>query len=319
MKFSVINSYRLYYLLDTIQSIWKLDIEQKILGLLQSVPLDKYSIHRMIPTQSIFIISKAINNLQQRGQIHVVKYRKGTRTGIPVPLYSVYSCSESDRELNAGGILGGMTSERYSEYEFVLRNLVSRNMEAKILDVGCSTSAFSSTIAKFSRNRWRIIGIDIVNEIGSHGFPLIQMDARKIGFKDQTFDQVMCLSAMEHIGLGHEGTETNNKDLNCGMEVGGDALAMTEIWRVLKVKGTLILTVPYGRLLIKQQGYRVYSKDSLSILTNKFIVSMKEFFGLKKGKWAKCNELEANTLTMLECSNQKFHSDVVACLLLEKG
>jgi ubiquinone/menaquinone biosynthesis C-methylase UbiE len=189
-------------------------------------------------------------------------------------------------------------------------------MEAKILDVGCSTSAFSNMIAKFSRNRCEIIGIDIANEIGNHSFPLIQMDARRIGFKDKTFDQVMCLSAMEHIGVDHEGPETNNKDLNCGME--GDALAMTEIWRVLKVKGTLILTVPYGRLLIKQQGYRVYSKDSLSILTNKFIIIIKEFIGLKKGKWTKCNELEADSLTLLERSNQKFHSDIIACLLLEK-
>jgi SAM-dependent methyltransferase len=293
-----------------------LDIEQKILGLLQSVPLDKYSIHKMIPTKSIFIISKAIDNLQQRGQIHVVKYRKGTRTGIPVPLYSVYSCSERDLELNAGGILECMTSERYPEFKFVLRNLVSRNTEAKILDVGCSTSALSSMITKFSRNRWRIISIDIANEIGNHGFPLIQMDARRIGFKDKTFDQVMCLSAMEHIGIDDEGAKTKNKDLNCGME--GDALAMTEIWRVLKVKGTLILIVPYGRILIKQQGYRVYSKDSLSILINKFIIIMKEFFGLKKGKWTKYNELEANSLTLLERSNTKFHSDIMACLLLEK-
>ena len=292
-----------------------MDIEQKILGLLQSVPLDKYSIHKMIPTKSIFIISKAINNLQQRGQIHVVKYRKETRTGIPVPLYSVYSRSERALELNAEGILECMTSERYPEFKFVLRNLASRNTDAKILDVGCSTSALSSMITKFSRNRWRIISIDIANEIGNHGFPLLQMDARRIGFKDKTFDQVMCLSAMEHIGIEDEGAKTKNKDLNYGME--GDALAMTEIWRVLKVKGTLILTVPYGRILIKQQGYRV-SKDSLSILTNKFSIIMKEFFGLKKGKWTKCSELEANSLTLLECSNQRFHSDIIACLLLEK-
>jgi SAM-dependent methyltransferase len=295
-----------------------LDIEEKILGLLQSVPLDKYSIHKMIPTKSIFTISEAINNLQQRGKIHVVKYRKETRTGIPVPLYSVYSCSERELELNAGGILECLTSERYPEFKFVLRNLVSRNTEeeAKILDVGCSTSALSSMITKFSGNRWLIISIDIANEIGNHGFPLIQMDARRIGFKDKTFDQVMCLSSMEHIGIADEGAKTKNKDLNCGME--GDALAMTEIWRVLKVKGTLILTVPYGRILIKQQGYRVYSKDSLSILTNKYSIIIKEFFGLKKGKWTKCSELEANSLTLLERSNQKFHSDIIACLLLKK-
>ena len=156
------------------------------------------------------MISKAIIRLQHQGQIHIVKYRKDSRIGISIPLYSVRPRSEKDSELDTRNVFEGMTSERYSEFEFVLRNLVSRDMEAKILDVGCSTSAFSSMIAKFSRNRCEIIGIDIANEIGNHGFPLIQMDARRVGFKDKTFDQVMFLSAMEHIGLDHEGPETNN-------------------------------------------------------------------------------------------------------------
>jgi SAM-dependent methyltransferase len=290
-----------------------LNIEQKILELLQSIPLDKYSIHRMIPTESIFMISKAITKLQLQGQIHIVKYRTDTRSGIPVPMYS---SSARDIELDIGDVLGCMASERYTEYEFVSRNLVSREKKAKILDVGCSTSAFSGAIAKFSRKKWQIIGIDIASELGSHGIPLILMDARNIGFKEKTFDQVMCLSAMEHIGLDHEGAEKQNKDHNYG--INGDALAMTEIWRVLKTRGTLILTVPYGRLIIKQQGYRVYNKESLSILTNKFFIIKKEFFILKKGRWDKCNELEANNSTLFECSTQKFHSDIIACLILEK-
>jgi SAM-dependent methyltransferase len=243
-------------------------------------------------------------------------YRKDTRIGISIPLYSVYTRSEKNSELHSEDLLEGMTPDRYAEYEFVLRNLISRDIKARILDVGCSTSAFSSKISKSSRNRCEIIGIDILNEVGSLGFPLILMDAMNIGFKDKTFDQVICLSAVEHIGLDHDGVNAKQKDLNCG--INGDALAMKEIWRVLKDKGTLILTVPYGRLIIKQQGYRVYHQISLSILTNMLLVVKKEFFGQKKGKWTKCNELEANNSTLLEYSSQKFHSDIIACLLLEK-
>lgn len=157
-------------------------------------------------------------------------------------------------------------------------------------------------------------GIDILNEVGSLGFPLILMDAMNIGFKDKTFDQVICLSAMEHIGLDHYGVDARQKDLNCG--INGNALAMKEIWRVLKDKGTLILTVPYGRLIFKEQGSKVYHQESLSILTNMLFVV--KVIGLKKGKWTKCNELEANNSTLLEYSSQKFHSDIMSCLLLEK-
>lgn len=48
-------------------------------------------------------------------------------------------------------------------------------------------------------------------------------------------------------------------------------------------------------------------------------VIKKEFFGLKKGKWTKCNELEANNSTLLEYSSQKFHSNIIACSFWRKG
>lgn len=299
-----------------INCLWKLDIEQKILSLLRSVPLDKYSIHRKITTESIFTISKAINDLQQRGQIHVAKYRRDTRIGISIPLYSLRPHTKKDNELNSGDFLAGMALDRYPEYEFALKNLISRYRISKILDVGCSTSAFARKVSKLSRNRCEITGIDIVNEVGGLGFPLILMDAMNIGFKSRTFDQVICLSTMEHVGFGRHDLDAKHKDRNCGLN--GDALAMKEIWRVLKDKGTLILTVPYGRLIIKQQGYRIYHQESLSILTNMLFVIKKEFFGLKKGKWTKCSELEANKSTLLEYSGQKIHSEIIACLLLEK-
>jgi SAM-dependent methyltransferase len=287
-----------------------------VLDQLRSTPLDRYSIYDMIPTESKLTISKTIDNLLRRGQVHIVKYRMNTRTGISIPLYSVYQNCKKDSELDHRNVLEGMTADRYAEYEFVLRNLISPGIKAKILDVGCSTLAFSSRISNLSRNRHEFIGIDIVNVVNSQGLPLIMMDAMDIGFKSKTFDQAICLSSMEHIGLDHDIITPRHNDLGYGLN--GDAIAMKEIWRILKNKGTLILTVPYGRLIIKQQGYRVYCKESLSKLTNMFFVIKKEFFGLKKGKWIECNESEANNSTLLDYSNQKFHSDIIACLLLEK-
>jgi hypothetical protein len=93
---------------------------------------------------------------------------------------------------------------------------------------------------------------------------------------------------------------------------------MTEICRILKPKGTVIVTVPYGNLIIKKQEYRVYNDELLLILTDKFLILKKKFYVLKKGLWKECGEPEANNFTQLECSNQKFHSDIFACLLLGK-
>jgi hypothetical protein len=67
--------------------------------------------------------------------------------------------------------------------------------------------------------------------------------------------------------------------------------------------------------VVKQLGYRVYHQESLTILTNMFFTVKKEFFGLKKGKWTECTELEADNSTLLDYSHQKFHSEIIACLL----
>lgn len=57
-----------------------------------------------------------------------MKYRKDTRIGISIPLYSVHTRSEKNRELHSEDLLEGMMPDRYAEYEFVLRNLISRDI-----------------------------------------------------------------------------------------------------------------------------------------------------------------------------------------------
>ena len=59
--------------------------------------------------------------------------------GISIPLYSVYARSEKNSKLHPRDVLGGMTPDRQAEYDFVLRNLLSLDIKAKILDVGCSS------------------------------------------------------------------------------------------------------------------------------------------------------------------------------------
>jgi SAM-dependent methyltransferase len=273
--------------------------------------LDKYTIHKLIGNKSMFIIGRAISSLQAEGRIHIIKYRKNVRTGNSIPVYSIMPSPRTEPQFSPYGMPTGTTSERSVEYEFVLSNLVSHNSEANLLDVGCSTFTLSN-IRKLGLDNWRIIGIDIVNEISSRDFPLMLIDARKMGFKNEIFDQVLCLFTLEHIGLCNLGYD----DSDYGAR--GDILAMTEIHRILKPKGTVIITVPYGNLIIKKQGFRVYNDELLSILISKFLILKKRFFVLKKGLWKECGEIEANNFTQLECPNQKFHSDLFACLLLGK-
>lgn len=63
-----------------------------------------------------------------------------------------------------------------------------------------------------------------------------EMDARAIPYADASFDLVLSMSVIEHI----EGEA-------------GDALALGEMWRVLKPGGLLVVSVPYGSRFVSQR------------------------------------------------------------------
>lgn len=75
-----------------------------------------------------------------------------------------------------------------------------------------------------------------------------QADARMADtFPPESFDAVVSLSAIEHIGLGHYG---DPKDPD------GDWIAITNIWRWLKPGGWFYFDVPYD-----PTGYRVLNTE----------------------------------------------------------
>lgn len=239
-------------------------------------------------------ITKIIAELQQKKIIHVATYRKNERTGLDIPVYSL-SAVKLDR-LDVHSLLAGVTSERLVEYDFLARNLMSPRKSAAILDVGSAGSALAQAIREFG-SRWQVLGLDLVQGCDA------MMDARSIGFRDGVFDQVICISTIEHIGLG------------CGIsDKSGDARTMQEILRVMKKGGSAIITVPYGRK--KRPEHRVYDRSALAKLVSHFSVAKKEFYRYDAGKWIRCSQTDAD-----RADSQiplHFHSAACACLLLKK-
>jgi SAM-dependent methyltransferase len=239
-------------------------------------------------------ITKTIAELQQKKVIHVARYRKSERTGLDIPVYSL-SAVKHDR-LDVHGLLAGVTSERLVEYDFLARNLVSPRRSATILDVGSAGSALAQAIREFG-SRWQVLGLDLVQGCDA------MMDARSTGFRGEAFDQVVCISTIEHVGLA------------CGIsDKSGDAKAMQEILRVLKKGGSAIITVPYGR--DKKPEHRVYDRDSLAKLASSFSVEKKEFYCYDVGKWVKCSKADADRADSQVSLH--FHSAACACMLLKK-
>ncbi len=268
-------------------------LQDRVISMLKKSSADQYSIYRQAGDASMSEITKVITELHHKKIIHVVEYRKSERTGLDIPVYSL-SAGRRDM-LDVHGLLSGVTSERIVEYDFLARNLVSPLKNAKILDVGSAGSALVQSLSEFEK-RCEAFGIDLEDADSI-------MDARSAGFRDGAFDQVICISTIEHIGLTCDINDNN-----------GDAKAMHEIYRMLKKGGSAIITVPYGRG--KKPDLRIYDKRALTKLVGSFSVANQEFYRYDAGKWIKCSQAEAG-----KADSQVplyFHGFACVCMLLKK-
>ena len=291
-------------------------VEHNIISILGKSPTDQYYIYRKLRSVKMSEILKAITKLEEENIIYVMSHRKNKRTGLNIPIYSLVSGSHEDSRLNIDSLLAGVYTERLVEYAFLERNLIPTNVTATILDIGSAESVLTKAISKFGIRRWSVIGIDVRGmpiRQSSSPFVFLRMDSRKLAFRDEVFDQVICISTIEHIGIPSETYGIHEKD-NIG-----DLTTISEIYRILKKGSTLILTLPYGKMMTQGKDHRIYDRNSLANLISKFSTVKKEFYKYDKGKWKKCTSQSAvdNTANR-EQTPLYLHSGVCVCLCLKK-
>jgi SAM-dependent methyltransferase len=294
---------------------------------------DGFSIYKQINNAKMTDITKTLVYLQQEKIIHVTDHRKNSRTGAIIPIFSLTSEHVSINtkgnevsRLDIDGLLAGVLSERAVEYRFLARNLLPFKKNMKILDVGSEQSALTKSLAKFGNNKkWEVFGIDI-----AEGSPqvskeakeesrllLMRMDARFAAFRDEVFDKIICVSTVEHIGVPSSHYIIGEHDTR------GDLKAFSEIYRILKKGGRVVLTVPFadGSIHGYDKEHRIYNSSTLSKLISRFRVKRKEFYVYIEGKWKSCKWTNlVNKLQLLGMTEipPYLHSRVCLCLLLEK-
>ena len=96
---------------------------------------------------------------------------------------------------------GLVTTERVIEYPFVFQNLDGAT--GPVLDIGCCYSRLP--IAMASRG-FQLVGIDVKPYPFRHpNFFAVCGDAMGLPFRDGSFQVVVAVSVIEHIGIGHYG------------------------------------------------------------------------------------------------------------------
>jgi SAM-dependent methyltransferase len=154
-----------------------------------------------------------------------------------------------------GTVRVGEVNERIVEVPWVMGLATSLAPGSLVLDFGATESTVSLSLAA--------LGLDVIAadlrpypfthpRIQSLVGPIEQWDG-----PDRPLDAVMCVSALEHVGLGAYGESETSGDL--------DRQIVERFARWLKPGGEIAFTAPYGRWQVDELQ-RVYDADHLDAL-----------------------------------------------------
>lgn len=156
-------------------------------------------------------------------------------------------------------------TERVLELPFAHRAL-DQLPGSRILEFGCANSQLCVELA--SRGMM-VTGVDLRAHPLTHpNFVFRQGDFFDQDFKE-SFDAVIAISAVEHVGLGAFGEDER--------EAGADRQLVESFSRLLRAGGQLILTVPFGKWNVNPR-YRVYDVEALEILLEGFDIDCEEYY-----------------------------------------
>jgi SAM-dependent methyltransferase len=150
-------------------------------------------------------------------------------------------------------VLGGI-NERVAEIPYVFRGLADLGPGASILDVGATESMVALSLAS--------LGYE-VTALDPRPYPLAHPRLRSVvgtiseWNDDGTFDAVVCLSTIEHIGLEAYGV--------AAAADGADLAAMKRILELTAPGGRLLLTTRFGEAGVDELQ-RTYDRSGLDAL-----------------------------------------------------
>lgn len=164
-------------------------------------------------------------------------------------------------------------SERILENPLIIQHLSQKR--SKILDVG---SRYSQVPLEMASLGHEVVALDIEEYIFKHkNLRFVRSDIRKTPFKANYFDAVTIISTLEHVGMG----KTSYGDLE---EKDGDVTAMEEIRRIVKPKGIVLITLPFGRAKFLPL-LRVYDRKRIKLISRGFSIQKEIFMLCVKGNW----------------------------------
>ena len=188
-----------------------------------------------------------------------------------------------DRTLPDG--YGQGLDERAVEYPWLFSRL--KGNERRILDAGSSLNHHDL----LNLPMWR--GKDLhITTLAYEGRPFapfkpvyVYEDLRAMGWPNEFFDAVVCISTLEHVGMDNTLLYTDDESKNEG-QAQAYLTAMDEMKRVLKDGGNLYLTLPYGHYQ-NLKWLQVFDEAMVNAVTGRFKPRKAEitYYKYDRGQW----------------------------------
>jgi len=196
--------------------------------------------------------------------------------------------------------------ERVVEYPWVLSKLFRYNQKCQFLDAGSALNhEFIMLHPLVEGQKWTILTLAPETECFYNlGVSYVYDDLRAMPFKDQCFDAVFCVSAIEHIGM--DNTHYTRDDSYRQNEPHDYVQAISEMKRVLRPNGWLFLTVPFGQY--ENHGWlQQFDSAMLRNLICQFQPKKEErrFFRSTPHGWQTCAEDDCKYLTYRDALTSK--------------
>ena len=203
---------------------------------------------------------------------------------------------------------GFKDNERCVEIEFIRNYYQGENI---VLDVGYTNAEprYISMIQSLCIPH--LIGLDLSPPKITTGYnETIRGDIRQTNFHDNTFDSIFCVSTLEHVGMNND-IYKNSVENNPESHIA----AMREMYRILKPKGKLLLTLPF-RKYFDYNWFLQYDLDSLQniVINSNFKTKFIQSYKVNK-YWEFCLSKCCSSISYQESNHR---AGAVVCIVLSK-
>jgi hypothetical protein len=156
---------------------------------------------------------------------------------------------------DAGRVSVAGINERVLEVPYVHAAVAALAPASRLLDVGGAESTLSLSLASLG---FQVTLLDLRRAVLAHpNLESVQSPLETWAAPESSFDGVICLSSIEHFGLGAYGEPPRDDDT--------DLAAMRRLWSLAKPNALLAFTAPFGRFEIgtTQRTYDLPALDRL--------------------------------------------------------